>query len=446
MANPGYVRSTDGSDADNGSTWALANATAAGAVTDAAAGDRIFFSQVHSESTAGAVTLNWPGTAASPNQLICGNDAAEPPTAVATGAVIATSGGNNIQLNGSLYAYGLTLSAGTSTNFAMVSLAQSDSNAITLEDCTLTLGNSNTSSRINLGSTGGSFESTVELINCTFKFGSTSQGIQIGNTDARIRGGSISGAGSAITTFIASATINGKSFVVEGFDFSSAATGLNLIAGSSSGQGRHIFRNCKMPASWSGGIFASAPSIPGVRGEMWNCSATDTNYSMWVEDYAGSIKHETTIVRTGGASDGDTAISWKMASTANAEYPQIPLRSPEIFVPNTTTGASKTLTVEIAQDGTTTALNDDEVWLEVEYLGTSGFSLALFADDAKADVLATATAQANSSETWSGLSGTNKKQSISVTLTPQEEGVYIVRVCLAKASTTVYVCPKVTVA
>jgi hypothetical protein len=41
MANPGYVRSTDGSDADNGSTWALANATLAGAMTDAAAGDRI---------------------------------------------------------------------------------------------------------------------------------------------------------------------------------------------------------------------------------------------------------------------------------------------------------------------------------------------------------------------------------------------------------------------
>jgi len=37
MANPGYVRSTDGSNADNGSTWALANADLAGAMADHAA-------------------------------------------------------------------------------------------------------------------------------------------------------------------------------------------------------------------------------------------------------------------------------------------------------------------------------------------------------------------------------------------------------------------------
>ena len=54
-----YVRSTDGNNADNGSTWALAKATIAGAAAIDAAGDTVFVSDAHAESTAGAVTLTF---------------------------------------------------------------------------------------------------------------------------------------------------------------------------------------------------------------------------------------------------------------------------------------------------------------------------------------------------------------------------------------------------
>lgn len=50
-----YVRSTDGNNADDGSTWALAEADLHS--TAWAAGSRIFVSDVHSQSTAGNVAI-----------------------------------------------------------------------------------------------------------------------------------------------------------------------------------------------------------------------------------------------------------------------------------------------------------------------------------------------------------------------------------------------------
>jgi hypothetical protein len=58
MANL-YVRSTDGNNSDNGTTWALAKATVAGVAAIDAAGDTIYLSQDHNETTASSVSLSW---------------------------------------------------------------------------------------------------------------------------------------------------------------------------------------------------------------------------------------------------------------------------------------------------------------------------------------------------------------------------------------------------
>src|SRR5690349_19716487 len=110
MASTRYVRSTDGSNSDNGTTWALAKATIAGLDAIDTAGDTLWVSQVHAESTSSAVTLSFAGTAAAPTKLMCGNDATEPPTAPATGATVALSGGigNSLTFGGYLYAYGIS--------------------------------------------------------------------------------------------------------------------------------------------------------------------------------------------------------------------------------------------------------------------------------------------------------------------------------------------------
>lgn len=445
-----YVRSTDGSDADSGATWALAKATITGAMAIDVAGDRVFVSQSHAESTAGAVTFSCAGTNGTPSQIICGNDAAEPPTAVATTATVTVSTNNALSIGGSLYCYGITFICAGQT----VCNSAGTNNAQVYEQCSF---------QLTQAGSGGTWSSAAgnnnayrtELINCTFK-PSNANNVHIICGDTVIRGGSfLSGSAALVSVFRPQQDRAHANLDCSAFDFSNLGSTTNLFYGSGINSGKFVVRDCKLPASWTGLLVASGLVGPGERFEMYNCDSGDTNYRLWIEDYAGSIKQETTIIRTGGASDGTTGLSWKMVTSANAEWPTVKLESGEIMAWNSTLSAV-TATVEIVHDtnvaggqgaGTGSRFQDDEVWLEVMYLGSTGFPLGTWIRDCKADVLATAADQADSTETWTttGLT-TPQKQKLSCTFTPAEVGYIVARVVVAKASKTIYVCPKMTVA
>jgi hypothetical protein len=260
----------------------------------------------------------------------------------------------------------------------------------------------------------------------------------------KIQGGSALTGTTSPTTLFGPASGTYISWIeASGSDLTNLAAAVNIFSAGAPSIG--IIRNSKLPASWTGSL-VSGTMIPGERYTMHNCDSADTNYRIWIEDYAGSIRSETTLVRTGGAGDGTTTLSWKMATSADAEYPLILLESGEIHSEwIETVGAAKTVTVEILHDSTTN-LKDDEIWLDVQYLGTTGFPLGSFANDAKADVFATAADQTASTATWTTTGLTNpNKQKLAVTFTPQEKGVAICRVMMAKASYTVYVDPMATV-
>lgn len=451
MANI-YVRSTDGSDADSGATWALAKATLAGAAAIAVAGDTVYVSQVHSETTASAVTLSWAGTLASPIRVLCVNDAAEPPTALATGAIAATTGASNLMCHGHVYVYGIEFRCGTGSSPVRLGMgAGAAGNAARFESCIFNLSlNSSGGSTIEPNSSSNNqIGSQIDWKSCSVKFGAAGQGIQIGNSYFTWRGGSLLSGGTSPTTLFPTIGLNNKGAIVlvDGIDLVNASAGINIFAVGSAVSDCTI-RLSKMPASWSGSLCVGTVSV-GQRYILINCDAGDTNYRLWQENYCGYTKSEPTIIRTGGASDGVTGLSFRMTSGANAEYPVHHLRSHELSDWIDTVGSPVTLTVEIVHDsqgaGSGSKFQDDEAWLEVEYLGTSGFPLGSFISDAKADVLATAANQADSSETWTttGLASP-VKQALSVTFTPQEKGFYIARVVLAKASKTLYFCPKAT--
>jgi hypothetical protein len=453
MANPGYVRSTDGSDADNGSTWALANATLAGACVDAVAGDTIYVSQVHAETGTGSTVVTFPGTIASPNKIICGNDAAAPPTAVATGGSIDNTNGT-MDIRGSFYMRGVTLKGGASGSACAITIGQAGTGRAVLDRCTLDFSASNSiGSFFKAGASTSTTTSSVDLIATDMKFGAATQGVSLQGARFNWRGGSILSGGVAISTLV---TLFGSNdhgpgmAIIEGVDLSQMSSSGNLVNATADVPGILYFRNCKLPGSWSGSLTTAAITLSGFRVEMHNCDSGDTNYRLWVEDYAGSIKSETTIVRTGGASNGTTPIAWKMATSADAEYPHQALESVEIPFWISSTGA-KTATVEIVHDsqgsGTGSDLTNAEIWAEVQYLGTSGFPLGSFTNNAKADILTSAADHDNSSETWTttGLT-TPIKQFLDVAFTVNEIGPAILKVYLAKASSTVYVDPKVTVA
>lgn len=442
-----YLRSTDGNDADDGSTWALAKAKMSGVSSIDAAGDTVYVSQAHAETTAAAVTLSFAGTATAPTKIICGDDAAEPPTAVASGGSIGTTGASNLTLNGTFYMRGVTMNCGNAAeNFASFRLNWAGQTFQHYESCAINLVDTHPSSLLNIGSQAGGDSTKTKLTSCTLKLSNNSQYISLSGT-VHIQGGGMLSGTSTPSAGLFMHGSNAKELIalIENFDFSTLSTGAVLFtappSGSSGRGGAVLIRNCKLPASWSGKLLSAAFSAPGWRIEMINCDSGNTNYKLWVEDYAGVIRQEATIVKTGGASDGTTALAWKLTSNANANELISPLASPAIVAWNDTTGSSKTVSVDIIHDSATN-LTDAEVWLEVSELGTSSFPLGVNNSDKRATCLTTAADQAASSETWTttGLTVPNK-QTVSVTFTPALKGPFNARVMLGKASKTIYVDP-----
>lgn len=450
MANI-YVRSTDGSDSDNGSTWALAKATIAGAAAIDAAGDTIYLSQDHNEDSSANITATFAGTLGNPVRIIAANDGAEPPTAVAATATISTSGGSNsIGFYGSIYCYGLNVQSAsgvvnspiTLNDYAVVAGVRQ-----VWENCVLNVRGTGSASYLVIVSSGAANQRAghVVLKNTNVGFVSQSCGIYVMG-QLFWNGGAVLSGSSAATAIFGFGENNGRGgrATISGVDLSALASSVNIFFAQRMHAGTQIIRNCKLPSGWSGSLITGTIDNINVRCEMYNCDSGDTNYRLWVEDYCGSIKHDSGVYLD--ASDGTTGISWKMVSSPNSRYPVADLRSPEIVRWNETTGSAITATVEVVLDSAT-ALNDDDCWLEVQYLGTSGYPLGSFINDCKADVLATAAAQDSSSATWTGTGGfsNEQKRKLSVTFTPQEKGYIHAVVCLAKASTTVYVDPLLTV-
>jgi hypothetical protein len=282
--------------------------------------------------------------------------------------------------------------------------------------------------------------SRLEWKDCSCSFGAANHGLCILQGEFVWSGGSL-GAGVALPATLIKqiATDRGGRATIRGVDLSLLGSGKNLVDAAGLSRDTSVFfENCTLGSSVS--VTTGSFAGPGPSVTLVNCDSADTNYRYHFQNYCGTITHETTIVRTGGASDGTTSFSRKMVSSANTKF-YAPLASPWSTFWNSTIGSAVTGSFHVVTDNVT--LTDAEAWIEIEYMGTSGFPLSLFSSDRAADILATPANQTTSSETWTttGLT-TPVKQVLSKSVTPQEVGWYRARVMLAKPSTTVYVCPK----
>lgn len=439
-----YVRSTDGNNADSGLTWALAKADLTGFSSIDAAGDRVFVSQAHAESTVGSLTFAFAGTVTSPTQVICGNDGAEPPTALATSATVtANTAAGAITFTGSCYVYGITFIAGTGTNSNCVIQCGAGNIWQRFESCKFQLATGGTSTGVIRGQASGA-GGIVEWINCEVKFAAAGQGITIVNGLFHWNGGGITSGGTSPTALITSITsgaaAGGVRIIIENCDFSAGSSSMNMISVQVPYALQAVFRNCKLPSSWSGSWITAFGSNAQGRVEIYNCANASINYGLKIIDGAGNIDHETTLIKAGGASDGTQQISWKMVSASNVAFPAAALFSPEIAYWNEQTGSARTLSIDILRDSATN-LKNNEVWIELNYNSQSSDPRAALATS-RVDVLTTASDVAASGAGWTttGMSNPNK-QKLSVTFTPQAKGWITARVVLAKPSTTIYVDP-----
>jgi hypothetical protein len=148
--------------------------------------------------------------------------------------------------------------------------------------------------------------------------------------------------------------------------------------------------------------------------------------------YEGTETTETSIVRTGG-----TPHSRKIVTSANSQWLR-PYRAEPYAVWNATTGADVTVTVY--GNAATLPLND-EVWMDVEYLGDASSTLGKIVTTTKANVLATGVSVASDASSWAG--GTTPFKLVAVLNSPQpgQPGLINIRVKAGKPSMTVYIDP-----
>ena len=103
---------------------------------------------------------------------------------------------------------------------------------------------------------------------------------------------------------------------------------------------------------------------------MVNSDSSATNYRYYKSLDQGTEQQETTIVRSGGASDGTTTVSRKVVTnTLSDDFLYSPYLSLPIEVWNTTTSGNVTLTIATVTDNVT--LTNAEAWLEAEFQGAT---------------------------------------------------------------------------
>jgi len=456
-SEPAWTTTVGGSTTDSGVTWfevtgqeawqhqgatntwtAPFDRLATAFSQTAVAGDTIFVGDNHAETQSTAMTITAPGTNASPNFIYCmDHTAAIPPgtSNLLTSATITdtVSAGNQITVLGSAYYWGITFVAnGSSTTGTTVWVGGTNGCWQRFESCALQHTASNTSN-MQIGHV--NLTARVDLVNTTLQFGTTgdilvaSGYVTWRNTASAITGSTFP------TTFLEGIGSSGGMFVMEGVDLSALGSGKTITASNATGGSMPTYLiDCKINASVT--IAATPSNVWSSRVDAIRCDSGATNYHQRRYWYEGTLQEETTIVRTGGATDGTTPISWKIVTTANSKW-VMPFEAFPISIWNSRTSASLTVTVYGIWGGGAVPNNDD-IWFVVEYLGSTGAPLASFATTTKSNNLATGTALASDTSTWGG---STTKFKMAVTFTPQLTGYLRVYVKAAKASSTFYIDP-----
>lgn len=438
-----YINNTASTAAvPNYSTWATAAQWTSSVARLVSAGDVVYYHSSHAETitttAAAAWSWGWLGTSTSPVRVLsCVSTSGQPPSTMVFGASISTTGANNMSVvstNAWVYFYGIAFQAGTASTAADLLLNQG-TGLVVYEKCRLKSGAEATGSDIFPAS--GVAAETI-LKDCTTLVSHANTAFAIANNGSVLR---IIGGQTLSTTpnpLFEANSGNGHRFYVEGFDCSSLISSFNFINTVVSGT-QVIIRNSKVPNSWTGNLNASAIITPGSIYELMNTDSGDTNYRLEVRQPFGSCYHETTIVKTGGATDGTTPISWLVSSNTQAEWSHQFVESPEIVRWNTTVGSPITCTIDVL--GAVTTLTNRQLWGEWQYLGISGRPLSLFARSITT-YGAPSSYQSISLANWTSTGITNPvRQLVSTSITPQEAGFIHAKVMLAQSSFPLYVDP-----
>lgn len=455
-AEPSFSNTAGTTTADNTATW-----TSLGVVGNFAAwaapharlwpflvstvwsstDDTVFVSSNHSVTTGNTSSTNY-GSPALRTVFLSVNDTAAPPTTLLAGATEAYSANGGFQsvTIGSNYSYfnGITFQSNnvsTAQNFFTLGMLSSF-----YENCTfqINMGTSSTNCAIQFGQVGTAQNGLgngnyFDIRNCTFLFSKTDQQVGLfGLTIANMKNISIAPTGVIPTSLFSLTT---AAVTIADSDLSNL--NITLFNLGNNYAGITTLSNCKLN---SGVSLTTGNYTSGSFGflKLHNSDSANTNYRYYYNTYAGIAQQETTVVRTGGATNGTTAISWNITTNSTISF-STPFVSEDISVWNTNASGSQTATIYITSN---TVLTNATFWAEAEYLGTSSFPLGNLISS-KMAWFGTPTALTTDSSTWGG--SISNKYKIVLNFTPTQVGALKVRFYCAAPSATIYVDPEIVI-
>ncbi len=360
-------------------------------------------------------------------QSVFAYDDADAPT------LTVTTSGADISINGHISMYGLILIARDNFNYGL-------GVDVTLfaEECHFRAGNAETGIHL------AEVNDYCYLKNCKISGGTSGQFFGAAKSGRYLFERCIID----IPTTAGMIAVGGLDMIFDSCDFSSQSNAILDDGGGRHPQGRVRFNNCK--------IHASSPLTTGsitekFRSEFFlTSSATGktTGQSYREVDILtdnGAIVEETTRVRTGGADDGSSG-AWSLAYTPNnngTRDGREGMIGPKMAIEVTGDGTAQTLSVFIANSSASTDYDDDEVWLVAKSPSEAGTADYDFYTT-QMDWLATpAPVPDDTGSTWG--SGANYHQKLSITLSPDYDGIIECWVVFAKnfasSADTLYVDP-----
>lgn len=436
---PNIYNRTTGNDT-TGADWTNAKTTIASGIAAAVAGDNIFLDSTNTFTAASNVTYTFPGIATNPVKVVSVNASANPvpPTAALNGAIIEATGAVTMFIYGTAHFQGITFRNAVGSNSSAATLRLgSDTNVQKFQDCLFHKASTGPSF-FDIGSSSANIEGEVELINSNIQYGQSGQKLRL-YMKFRWNGGALTG---VQTTTLVGVSSMGCDAQFTGVDLSNMLSTANLIETGMTAYGKITFRNCKLPAAWTGNLFAGDPVHAGFRAVMHNCSYGATFIHQREEDMAGRMDRVDNIFKTGGATSAGTPHSWKITTKPGASYPAVPFKTAELPAKwNSTVGSPITVNVDVLVDSGADFTNAD-MWLEVQYQGATD-AKSSFVSSIKASVVAAATAVPTSTADWTAPGvAAPRKQRLSVTFTPQRAGFIQGHVSVAKANATLYINPR----
>lgn len=420
--------------AGTGADWTNAFTTIAAATAVATtANDIIKVNVTHTEMV---ITIAF---GASVSLIVVDKDASDAYTPMTTGGLTLT-GANNGALTGANFRVlvaglrWISSASGTPRNFR---LGNSDGMHTVFEDCRFGFSSTGASNTIRLGGEGDQ-QTFVSFRRCDFSFGAASQFLTCASKTELI-GCTLSGTAPTTPLFNFSTTDpGGGDLTAIGCDFSAIGS-TELVANSTTTAAIARFSQCKLGTSFV--MLATQTNLNRSSAEVFafDCASGDTHGLFAYANPMGSVVSDTGIYFTSGAA----AQSWKIVTTANCSF-YTPFETPWFGYWNTVTTAI-TPYVEILRDGSATAYQDDEVWLDVMAKTISGSTQSALTTDRMTLLGTPANQDAGAGlGSWTGESGTAWSGKLQVaSLTPAEVGRLSARVVVGEPSVTVYADPQI---